>query len=492
MSKALLSKTTYLKSLQCQKHLYLYKNHYPLQDPLSYEKKAIFARGHNVGNFARKLFPGGIDASPKKISDQAAWVNKTAELISQGIEVIYEAAFIFNDVFVAIDMLVKRENEWYGYEVKSSVKVSPTYVTDAALQHYVISNQEIALKDISIVYVNSNYSREQALEPDKIFHIVSVLQQAMGFKEEIEIKIQSAKNTLAQKQIPDINIGTHCFEPYQCDFKGFCWKKTENDSVFEIAGLSKKEQFELYDAGIKMDSELPETYELKKLPALYLESKTKNQAIIDTDKIKQYLQKIEYPLYFIDFEAIMPAIPIYKGTSPFEFIPFQYSIHYKENINAEPLHFEFLAETGIDPRKSFITEFLKNTKEAGTLLAYDVSGEKKMLNSVARVLPEFEKEIRERVSRLKDLNTPFKELMYYHHSMKGALSIKSVLNSIFPELYYSDLKIKNGNMASVMFESLQTETDIFTIAETRDNLLSYCKMDTLAMVKIFDWMEKLA
>ena len=489
MSKALLSKTTYLKSLQCQKHLYLYKNHYTLQDPISYEKKAIFARGHNVGNFARKLFPGGVDASPKKISDQDAWVTKTADLIKNGTTVIYEAAFIFNDVFVAIDMLVKKENDWFAYEVKSSVKVSQTYINDAALQHYVISNQEISLKDISIVYVNSAYIRENVLEPEKIFHIVSVLQQANTFKAQIEEKIELAKLTLAQKQIPEAKIGTHCFEPYQCDFKGYCWKKVDNNPVFEIAGLSKKEQFELYDAGITSEKDLPESFELKKLTALYIQSKLQNQSIINTTKISEYLKKIEYPVYFIDFEAIMPAIPIYKETSPFEFIPFQYSIHYKENKDSKPNHLDFLAETGIDPRKSFIKEFLKNTENRGTILAYDVSGEKKMLQSVAKILPEFEPEIKERVARLKDLNTPFKELMYYHYAMKGALSIKSVLNSIFPELLYDDLKIKNGNMASVMFESLQTESDIFTIAETRENLLSYCKMDTLAMVKIFEWME---
>jgi hypothetical protein len=489
MIKAQLSKTTYLKSLQCQKHLYLYKNYYSLQDPLTEEKKALFSRGINVGLFARNLFPNGKDATPKKISDQLTWVKNTKTLIEENQQVIYEAAFIHNNVFVAVDMLVKKDQYWYAYEVKSSAKISPVYLTDAALQYHVITQQNIAIKDISIVYVNNDYIRDKQLQVNKLFHITSVLESALSMQTDIAHNIEKANETLNQNSIPDIAVGSHCFEPYTCDFKGYCWKNMPKDSIFEVAGLSKKEQFEFFEAGIQTQTQLNDALAGKKLPELYLKSKSSNDAVIDIEKIRIYLKDISYPIYFTDFEAFMPAIPLYEGTSPFEFIPFQFSIHAKTEKNAPLQHFEFLAEAGQDPRKNFIVNFLKYTEKPGCILAYDISGEKKILLALAKNFPEFEPPLKERISRLKDLNIPFKEFMVYHHQMKNANSLKAVLHTLFPDLSYEDLKIKNGNMASIKFESLQKESDIFNILQTRDELLEYCKTDTLAMTKIFEWLE---
>jgi hypothetical protein len=133
--KHILSKTSFLKSVQCTKAFFLYKNHYILKDPLPKEKQAVFNRGHQVGILAQSLFPGGVDVSPTHVSKFSDAVKKTKELIEQGQKVIYEAAFVFDDVLVALDILVNENGKWYAYEVKSSLKISTAYVMDAALQH---------------------------------------------------------------------------------------------------------------------------------------------------------------------------------------------------------------------------------------------------------------------------------------------------------------------------------------------------------------------
>lgn len=491
MKKATLSKTSYIKSVQCQKQLFLYKNHYHLKDPLSFEKRAIFSRGNKVGLFAQKLFPGGKDATPKNPKDQKKWIENTNKFIDLGINVIYEAAFIYNDVFAAIDILVKKDDNWYAYEVKSSARITPVYISDAALQYYVISNHGIKLADISIIYINTSYVKSNVINLKKIFHVTSVLKHAEKQKKKIESNISAARSTLNQNTIPEISIGTHCFDPYQCDFKGLCWKNITSNSVFEIAGLSKSEHFKLYNAGIKSPHELPEDLKLNKLATVHVKSNVTGKAHIDSKKIKKFLSGISYPIYYIDFESFMPAIPLFNNSSPFQALPFQFSIHYKENKDSELKHADFLAESGVDPREKFLVNFLKFTQNPGTILAYDISGERNSLESLIKLFPEYASEIRQRIKRLKDLNTPFSELMYYHYAMKGSNSLKTVLNSLFNRDFYEGIEIKNGNMASVAYESLHSEADIFEIATRRDNLLEYCKMDTFGMVKIFDWLESL-
>ena len=153
--KYLLSKSSFIKGIQCDKQLYLYKYHYDWMDKVSESQQLIFNRGHDVGELAQKLFPGGIKATedPKK-SAQA--IERTAELIENGTKVIYEAAFVFDEVLVIADIMVCDGNKWNIYEVKSSTSISETYYQDAAIQYYVISNC-LNVKDISIVYLNNQY-----------------------------------------------------------------------------------------------------------------------------------------------------------------------------------------------------------------------------------------------------------------------------------------------------------------------------------------------
>src|SRR5687768_7664583 len=172
MSKNLLSKSTFIRSLQCQKSLYLYKRHTYLRDKISAEQQAIFDRGHSVGELAQKLFPGGIDAGWKTPRQYKKSVNLTQKYIADGKKVIYEAAFLYNDILVALDILVKRDDGWHAYEVKSSLQPSETFLRDAALQNHVITKSGFPLKSFSLVHLNRDYVRGVKLELDGLFKII--------------------------------------------------------------------------------------------------------------------------------------------------------------------------------------------------------------------------------------------------------------------------------------------------------------------------------
>jgi Domain of unknown function(DUF2779) len=485
LEKHVLSKSTFLRSVQCQKSLYLYKNFIQLRDAQSAEQTAIFSRGNRVGKMAQQLFPNGVDATPTKTYDYRAAVSNTLRYIEQGAEVIYEAAFQAQGVLAIMDILVKKENLWYAYEVKSSTKISQTYLMDAALQYWVIQQSGVALQDISIVTINNQYILEKKLEVAKLFTISSVKEDVVKKQAFVQQKMDEAKQTISNARMPDVAIGTHCFSPYTCDFKGNCFKNIPSNSVFDISGISKEEQFNLYNNGITTLDALPNNIELAGITKMYLSSIRQNSIIINKEKIAAFLNQISYPLYFIDFEIFMPAVPLFKGTKPYQHIPFQFSVIYKQSSDALELHAEFLSEQSVDPRKPFVEAFLKSTKNVGTILAYDTLMEKGILNSLKNDFPEYADDLQERINRLKDMSEPFQQKWFYHHAMKNSFSIKNMVDVLVPELSYKNLGIQTGSVAMIAFENLQTETDIFKISETRQNLLEYCKQDTLAMLYLF-------
>jgi hypothetical protein len=492
MASHLLSKSSFIKGLQCEKHLYLYKYHYDEMDELSEMQKSIFKRGTDVGELARSLFPGGEIAAHGSPPDYEKALLKTRHLIKSGTKVIYEAAFMFDRVLSIADILVRDGESWKIYEVKSSTSVSPTYETDAALQYYVISNSGMNVKDFSVIYINKEYVRKGSLILEELFKTTTVLDLILPKQEQVKKDIHRLKNVLLSKQMPDVDIGEHCHNPYICGFYNYCRKHIPDYSIFDFSGMHLSKKYELYNEGILNLDDIPADYPLNKSNKIQLDVFKSGESLVDKGAIKNFLSDLEYPLYFMDFETFQPAVPLFDNSKPYQQIPFQFSVFRKENKSADVRHFEFLAEPGEDPRKKFIPNLLEATGGKGDVIVYNKTFESTRLNEIARDFPEYAEEIEQLVSRIKDLMLPFQKRYYCAPEMKGSYSIKAVLPALVPELSYDDLEINEGGLASVAFESLQTETDLMLIAEIKQQLLQYCKLDTLAMVRILEKLETVA
>jgi hypothetical protein len=231
MEKFILSKSTFVKGNQCIKALYLNRFHKNLRDEMDESQEAIFTRGTNVGLLAQQLFPGGVDMSPEDYTQFPKSAVQTKAEIEKGTKTIYEAAFIYDEVLAALDILAKDESGWKAYEVKSSTGVTDTYILDAALQYYLISNSGIKLKDFFIVHINNQYEKNGALDVNQLFTKQSILQEVLELQEFIPQKIKELKAVLKGKQTPKMDIGPHCSNPYGCDFMGHCWKHIPEYSV---------------------------------------------------------------------------------------------------------------------------------------------------------------------------------------------------------------------------------------------------------------------
>ena len=221
----ILSKSTYIKGLQCEKALYLTKKHPYLRDKLSLEKRAKFQRGTDVGILAQQYFPGGVNMAPNSPSQFPRRVKETMEnLGNPAINVMYEAVFQHNDTLVMVDIMVREGDLWRAIEVKSSMKLSPTYYNDAALQYYVLHGSGVPLSDFQLMHINADYVRHGDIDVKQLFQLVSVIDYAREQEHIIASNVERLKNVIALPHAPQVAIGPHCHEPYDCDFLGHCWK----------------------------------------------------------------------------------------------------------------------------------------------------------------------------------------------------------------------------------------------------------------------------
>ena len=223
---------------------------------------------------------------------------------------------------------------------------------------------------------------------------------------------------------------------------------------------------------------------------LQVQSEINGKRHINLDEIRNFTSGLNYPLYFLDFETIGPAVPKYEGSRPYQQLVFQYSLHIQETSSSEIIHGEYLADPTEDPRIGFIEQLIEGCGTSGDVLVYNIGFERGKLNDLREVFPQYSRELREIVNRLKDLMIPFQQKWYYTPEMKGSYSIKLVLPALVPELSYNDLEIKEGGTASNIFLSMVNGTFEGDAEETRRQLLEYCEMDTFAMVKILDTLRQ--
>ena len=487
----ILSKSTFMKGCQCPKALWLYKHKPELRTEVSDQQQTIFDQGTNVGKLAEQLFPKGVDARPENTFAYQQSVVDTQKYILEGHKVIYEAAFQYDQVLAALDILVCNRGRWKAYEVKSSTSVSDAILQDAALQYYVITQSGLPLVDFSIVYINNEYVREGDLDVQELFVIESVLEQILELQPMIAAKIPELKRVAKLAEVPKRDIGPHCSDPYGCDFMEHCWQHIPEDSVFDLRGHSGGSRaFELYEQGILLLNDIPDDFKLNTSQQIQVTAHKTGEPVINRAALEEFLDQIEYPLYFMDFETFQSAVPEYDGTRPYQQIPFQYSVHRLDAQEAELVHFEWLGESGTDPRKDFIENLLGVMGNTGSVVTYNSSFEKGRLCELAIRFPRKAKTIESLQERIIDLMSPFRSKHYYLPIMKGSYSIKQVLPALVPELSYDDLEIGNGGLASFTYYQLQYEKEVAVVEKTREALLRYCELDTLAMAKILEKLDK--
>jgi hypothetical protein len=290
---------------------------------------------------------------------------------------------------------------------------------------------------------------------------------------------------------PVIDIGPHCSSPYPCDFAGHCWKHIPKYSAFNIARLRADKKFDLYKKNTISFNNIPDDYPLNEKQWMQVHSEVRNETFIDKKAIRSFVENLNYPIYHLDFETFTSAVPIFDGSRPYQQLVFQYSLHI-EHEDGRIEHKEYLAETNNeDPRIKFIERLIQDCGNEGDVLVYNIGFERGKLFDLIKFSPQHKQPILRIIDRLKDLMIPFRERWYYTPEMKGSYSIKKVLPALVPELSYQDLSIQEGGTASNTFSTMLQGNFKGDVVQTRKDLLEYCKLDTLAMVRILEKLKQI-
>ena len=482
-----LSKSRYMAGLQCLKRLYLETYRRELADPVDPAQQARFDAGTAVGELARQRFPGGKLVAEEYYQHERA-VRTTRRLLrSVPVPPIYEAAFSFEGIRTRVDVLYKNEGPGFDMvEVKSSTGVSPVHIPDVAIQMHVLEGAGVPVDRAWLMHVNNAYVYEGGpYDPEQLFSLEDVTEQARAFAaDNIGDDLDRMWEAMRQDSEPDVETGGHCNKPYKCSFFRHCHQNEPEHPIRQLPRLGEKLWVRLRGCGIQEIGSIPADFPgLNKEQSRVRDSVVTGQPFVGPD-LAGVLDEISYPVSFMDFETVGPALPLYVGTRPYETIPFQWSLHIRD-ADGGLTHLEFLNDDPNDPRERFVVSLLDAVPPQGSVVVYS-SYEKTILTDMARLFPQHKSRLEALCARLFDLLDVVRG-HYYHPGFHGSYSLKSTLPALVPDLSYGDLEIQGGDVASIGYNRMiAADTPEPEKAEIQEALLAYCKRDTEAMVRVLD------
>ncbi len=482
-----LSKSHYLLGLECPRYLWNINNNPEKIRKETIGEKFTLNEGIKVGEIAKQLFSKGINIPIDEYSEN---ILKTKDFLTKN-KPLFEAGFEFENCFARADIIVPNGDGWDIIEVKSSTRVKDKHIHDVSFQKFVYEANGLKIKNCFLLHINREYTRRGDFEIQKFFkkeEITSEVEEAIvGIRDRIDAIfkfISSDEAPEAKLFLPKIiKKGSHNCLTEKC-------LVLPPNNVFCLYG-SKKATYELFESGIELIRDIPESFELIYKQAIQRESVIKGKPYIDTVKLKEFLGELFYPYYFLDFETFSTAIPMFDGLTPYFHVPFQFSLHVVQEEGAESKHFEYLYNGKEDPREEFLRELMKVLGDSGSIIVYHKSFEIGRLRDLAKHFPKHKKWVDTVITRIVDLRDPFRKFFYYHPQQQGSASIKAVLSAM-TEMSYEGLEIKDGRTAPVEFLSVTYEDCKESKKQrVRNNLLEYCKLDTLAQVKIVEKLTEL-
>lgn len=490
-----LSKSKILAYRQCPKRLWLEIHHPELREDTA-EAEASFKVGHQVGDIARGIYdPGqkGVLIEPYKIGFSAAFKQTKELLVSK--QPIFEAAMTASDTRILADVMLpinkRGKTRWKMVEVKSSASIKDYHRDDVAIQAYVATKAGAELEKIALATIDSDW-----LYPGNNLYLglleeSDLTDEAFNRMDEVKAWISDAHRISASKREPEIEASSHCNQPYSCGFQAYCSRDIPRarHPVNWLPNIRTKE--------LKSFIEDNDITELREIPDNYLndqqlrvkQGSLSGKVYFDKVNAKKDLSGYGLPAYFLDFETIQFAVPIWKGTRPYQQIPFQFSLH-KLGRNEKLSHSEFLDLSGKDPSKVFADNLISSCGKTGPVYVYNAGFETARIKELAGRFSKLKSELLAINDRIVDLY-PIAKRHYYHPDQCGSWSIKKVLPAIAPELSYEELEgVQDGGMAmDAYLEAIAKETPAARKKEIEIQLQSYCKLDTFALVKLWQFFS---
>lgn len=477
--KPFLSKSRLLSARQCLKRLHL-EIHRPELKVITPATEAAFEIGHQIGAVARKIYGTEGAAFIAYEGGLSHALKKTARLLRSGPSLpIFEATFQHDGVLVRVDALMPDGDGWRIVEVKASTSVKEEHAFDCAVQSWVFQGMGHRLRGIALAHVDSSFVYQGDENYQGLLIEQDMAEEVGHLLPGVPAWVREARQAAAGGE-PLVPVGQHCFQRYECPFISHCWP---SDAEYPIRGLagSKEKLGEFVRQGYR---------DLREVPASELSEKQQRiQRVTSAGKAEllpgasSLVTALPYPRYYLDFETVMPAVPIWRGTRPFETLPFQWSCHV-ESAPGKIQHTQFLDLSGEPPMRRLAESLIRALGDSGPVLMY-TPYEKRMIKGLSERFPDLSAALTPIAGRLMDL-APICRAYYYHPDMRGSWSLKAVLPTIAADMQYSELEgIQEGTAASEGYlEAIDPATSGERKAELKEQLLRYCRFDTEAMVRL--------
>jgi predicted RecB family nuclease len=453
--------------------------------------EAVMEQGQQVGLVAQKAFPGGVlVAADHEHLDEA--VRVTRELVGNAeVPAIFEATFEYGGVLVRTDVLERSSRTGHRlFEVKSATSPKPHYAYDVGIQKHVISGAGVNLDGTRLMHLNRDYVFDgREYDVSRLFTIAELTQEQTISDSEISGRVANQLRVLGQPAPPDVKPGRQCLEPVLCEFYDYCNPDLPDDHVSLLPRIRTEKVDDLLASGIMSVHQIPDDFPLSETQRRAVDTVKTGKAWIGSELAGE-LSTLLYPICFMDFETIFPALPRFAGMRPYDHVPFQWSVHRQERIGASIERYDFLAESTSDPRVPFLESLCQAVKAAGSIVVYNQGFEASRLDDLARWLPEHRSEIAEIKTKLWDLLAVIRRNVYYP-AFGGSFSLKRIAAAILPDMNYDGLAVADGSQAGTVWGQL---VDATTCAEekvhVKSALLQYCGQDTLALARIIEVLIK--
>ncbi len=472
-----LNKSLYEEGDTCKKRMWLLSHEKKDEQEITLYEQMLVREGEEVLKLARSEFPKGI------LVEEANWnycVKKTRELIFSDSPIIFEAAFEISGMRMKADIILKlRDNRYRLIEVKSGTKPNE-YLTDVAFQVNLLSQSGLIVKRAEVMCLD----RDRVYGDSTLFKRADVTDLIEPLLPEIQQNAPSFLDII-NSDIPKPEYSSAC---KSCEFTPHCYSTNIEYPVYELYRGGKKIDT-LLKMGVFDLCNIVDQIVLNKLQQRQVKC-IKDRRPWYSRNIKSFLQSLAYPLYFLDFETIQPAIPMFEGQHPYDRLPFQWSCHIRHNTGDPLEHRSFLHDGSGDPRYPFIESLIETLGNQGTIIVYS-NYEKTILTCLQKNFPKCDTPLEQIKDRLFDL-LKFVREHYYHPDFHGGFSIKSILPHFEPSFDYENLTISDGLEAGAVFQKiLHGDYDEAEKEQMMSELEKYCAYDTLAMVKILKSLESI-
>jgi len=445
MNIAEVSKSQYMYGKQCQLRLWYYRHRKDLRPENDQATRGIFNQGHLVGELAKKYFRGGVEVKAEYF-DHATANKQTLDFVAKGKSVIFEAYACSNDgMYSRIDILkkVRGQQQWDLIEVKSSTSVKDQFIEDMAVQRYAFEGAGFNIRKSQLMYINNKFVRKGEINVKELFKIKDMTEMVIERMPTIKENLVSFIATIKSESEPAIAPGPHCNKPYACPFIYHCGKDQEKEDFGD------------------------------------------NELVVDQGILNQFIEQLQYPLFFLDYETINTAVPPFDGMRPYKQYTFQYSLHIQRHRDGPVEHREFIHDQASEPREALVKQLVQDCEEMGSVVVYSMSFEAGRNRELAHDFPAYQSQLLAINRRMVDLAIPFKHKGLWRPAWGRQYSIKITLPALVPELSYKQLAIQGGGAASIIY--LDILYDLVS-GQAKEQILAdlraYCGLDTYAMVKL--------